>query len=139
MTPSPTIVDVGTPVREVAQKLGQQNIGGVIVCDSDRRPQGMVTDRDLAIQVVAKGRDPNEVTAGDLVGPSEMITIDADDSIELVVQTMKEHAVRRLPVIDGHEVIGIVSQADLASHADESLVGGLVEVISESTDNSAQG
>lgn len=139
MTPDPIIVDVSTPVREIAKILDEEEIGGVIVCNPEKRLQGMVTDRDLAVQVLAAGLDPEEATAGDLVGSREVVTIGADDSIELAMRTMKDHAVRRLPVIDGRQVVGIVSQADLARHAGDELVGELVEVISEARDNTARG
>lgn len=139
MTPDPIIVDVSTPVREIAKILDEEEIGSVIVCNPEKRLQGMVTDRDLAVQVLAAGLDPEEATAGDLVGSREVVTIGADDSIELAMRTMKDHAVRRLPVIDGRQVVGIVSQADLARHAGDELVGELVEVISEARDNTARG
>ena len=69
------------------------------------------------------------MTAGEL-GEGKPVTIGADDSIDEALQTMKEHQVRRLPVIDGHDLVGIVSQADLAESIDEEKVGDLVEAIS---------
>ncbi len=63
-------------------------------------------------------------------GEGKPVTIGADDSIELTIETMKEHAVRRLPVIDGHELIGIISQGDLAREVSEESAGDLVEAIS---------
>lgn len=68
-----------------------------------------------------------------------MITIGADDSIDDAIMTMKNHAVKRLPVIDGTEVVGIVSQADIARVADEKQVGALVEALASAPDNTAQG
>ena len=140
MTGSPIIVDVSTPVRDIARQLADNNIGSVIVCNSDKRMQGIVTDRDLAVGVIGAGRDPESTTAQDLLSGREVVTIGADDSVEEAMRTMKEHAVRRLPVIDGHDVIGIVSQADLATQAaTETQVGELVEKISAAPDNTAQG
>jgi CBS domain-containing protein len=89
----------------------------------------MLTDRDIAIKVVAEGKDPNSTNAGEL-GEGKPVTIGADDSIEEALGTMKDHKVRRLPVIDGHDLIGVVSQGDLATHIDEEQVGDLVEAIS---------
>jgi CBS domain-containing protein len=89
----------------------------------------MLTDRDIAVKVLAKDRDPGSTTAGEL-GEGKPVTIGADDSVEEALQTMAEHKVRRLPVIDGHELIGIVSQGDLATQVDEQQVGDLVEAIS---------
>ena len=139
MTASPVIVDISETATAIAQRLDADDIGAVIVCSQDRHLQGMVTDRDLAIQVIAGGRDPSTTTASELVSGREVVTIGADDSLEEAMKTMKKHAVRRLPVIDGTDVIGIVSQADLALHANETQVGELLEVISGAPDNSGRG
>ena len=139
MSGDPTIVSASDSVIDVAKILGSEDIGAVIVCNPERRLQGMVTDRDITVEVVAAGRDPSSTTAGDLVDGSEVITIGADDSVELAIKTMKDHAVRRLPVIDGDQVIGMVSQADIARSADEKLVGDLVEAISSAGDNTGRG
>jgi CBS domain-containing protein len=139
MTGSPVIVDISTPIRDIARQLADNDIGSVIVCTPDRQLQGMVTDRDLAVGVLAAGLDPESTTAQDLVSGREVVTIGADDSVDEAIRTMKEHAVRRLPVIDGQQVIGMVSQADLATHGDEKQVGRLVEMISAAPDNTGQG
>jgi CBS domain-containing protein len=79
--------------------------------------------------VVAEGRDPSEVTAGEL-GQGKPVTIGADDSVQEAIDVMKQHGVRRLPVIDGHELVGIVSQGDIAAEADDEETGRLLEAIS---------
>jgi CBS domain-containing protein len=89
----------------------------------------MLTDRDISVKVLAKDQDPASTKAGEL-GEGKPVTIGADDSVEEALRTMKEHKVRRLPVIDGHDLIGIVSQGDLATHIAEAHVGDLVEAIS---------
>lgn len=139
MTKDPVICDVDDSVVDIAKRMESENIGAVIVCNPEERLQGMVTDRDLAILVVGAGRDPSTCTAGELVDGLEVVTVGADDDLSVAVQTMKDHAVRRLPVIDGDRVVGIVSQADLALHADEMMVGDLVEVISGAPDNTGRG
>lgn len=139
MTKDPVICDVSDSAVDIARRMERENIGAVIVCNPDERLQGMVTDRDLAILVIGKERDPAGTTAGDLVDGREVVTIGADDDLTLAVRTMKESAVRRLPVIDGDRVVGIISQADLALHADETMVGELVEVISGAPDNTGRG
>jgi CBS domain-containing protein len=90
----------------------------------------MLTDRDIVVKVLAQGKDPNSTKAGEL-GEGKPVTIGADDSIEETLETMKSHDVRRLPVIDGHDLVGIVSQADVARNLDEEKVGDLVEAISQ--------
>lgn len=139
MTSNPRIMKVDDAVIDIAKALAEDQIGVVVVCNDDNRLQGMITDRDLAVEVVAKDRDPHATRASELVNGREVVTIGADDSIDEAIDTMQAHAVRRLPVIDGTELVGMVSQADIARTADEKLVGRLVEAISAAPDNSAQG
>jgi CBS domain-containing protein len=118
-------------VSDAAKKLAELDVGAMPICGEDGRLKGMLTDRDIVVKVLAQGKDPSSVTAGELgQGDGETVTIGADDSIDEALRTMKDHAVRRLPVIDGTELIGIVSQADLARSIDEGQVGDLVEAIS---------
>ena len=118
-------------VLDAAKRLAELDVGAMPICGTDNRLKGMLTDRDIVVKVLAKGKDPATVKAGELgQGDSQTVTIGADDSIDEALRTMKEHAVRRLPVIDGTECIGIVSQADLAKEIDEEKVGELVEAIS---------
>ena len=124
-------ISADATVLDAAKKLRDLDVGALPICGEDNRLKGMITDRDIVVKVIAKGKDPSSVTAGELgQGDSQTVTIGADDSIDEALRTMKEHAVRRLPVIDGTECIGIVSQADLAKGIDEKKVGDLVEAIS---------
>jgi CBS domain-containing protein len=90
----------------------------------------MVTDRDIVIKVVAAGKDPKATPLGDLADQEEVVSIGADDSVEEAAETMKRHQVRRLPVIDGEDVVGLVSQADLARALQPEQVGDLLATIS---------
>ncbi len=139
MTSNPRIMNVDDTAIDIAKALADDQIGAVVVCNGEHRLQGVITDRDLAVEVLAKGKDPSTCRAGDLLDGREVVTIGADDSIDEAITTMKEHAVRRLPVIDGSDVVGMGSQADIARTADEKLVGRLVEAISAAPDNTAQG
>jgi CBS domain-containing protein len=131
MTGGPECLQEDQTVLDAAKRLAELNVGAMPICGSDNRLKGMLTDRDLVVKVLAKGKDPSSVKAGELgQGDGKTVTIGADDSIDEALRTMKEHAVRRLPVIDGTECIGIVSQADLAKEIDEEKVGELVEAIS---------
>ena len=100
------------------------------ICGEDDRLKGMLTDRDIVIKVLADGKDPSSTTAGDLA-QGKPVTIGADDSVSEAIRTMADHQVRRLPVIDGHELIGVISQADIARSADDEDTGALVELISQ--------
>jgi CBS domain-containing protein len=138
MTANPRIMQMDDCAADIAKVLADEDIGAVIICDGERL-QGMVTDRDLAVGVLAKGKDPKSCSAGDLIDGREVVTIGADDDIDVAIDTMKSHAVRRLPVIDGDRVIGLVAQADIARAANDEQVGRLVETISGAPDNSGQG
>jgi len=116
-------------ISDAAEKLAELDVGAMPICGEDDRLKGMLTDRDIVIEVIAKGKDPGTVKAGELAG-EEVVTIGADDSVDEALATMKEHKVRRLPVIDGHDLVGVVSVSDLARNIDESKLGNLVEAIS---------
>src|SRR3954470_17870494 len=126
-----TCVGENDSVLDAAKRLAEKDVGSLPICGEDDRLKGMLTDRDIVVKVLAQDKDPASVKAGELgQGDGETVTIGADDSIDEALRTMKEHAVRRLPVIDGKELVGIVTQADLAKEIDEEQVGELVEAIS---------
>lgn len=115
-------------IAQVAKRLAQSGVGAMPICDGDRL-QGLITDRDIVTKVVAAGKDPNTVRARELE-TGKPVTIGADDSIEEALQTMAAHKVRRLPVVDGHSLVGMVSQADLAKALSPEEAGRLVAAIS---------
>ncbi len=129
MTPSVECIGENDTVLDAAKMLAKLNVGSMPICGEDNRLKGMLTDRDIVVKVLAEGRDPATTKAGEL-GQGKPVTIGADDSIQLAIQTMADHKVRRLPVIDGHDLVGIVSQADVAKNAEDDDIGRLVEVIS---------
>ncbi len=120
---------------DAAKKLKELGVGAMPICGEDDRLKGVVSDRDIVINVIAEGRDPSEVKVGEL-GDGKPVTIGADDSISDAIRTMSDKQVRRLPVIDGHELVGIVSQADIAKNVEEDEVGELVAALSSGSDNS---
>ena len=129
MTPDAQCVGENETVTEAARKLSELGVGSMPICGEDDRLKGMLTDRDIVVEVLAAGKDPDSTTAGEL-GDGKPVTIGADDSVEEALQTMKEHKIRRLPVIDGHDLVGIVSIADLATNIEDEQTGDLVEAIS---------
>lgn len=131
MTPSPTCIGENDSVLDAAKRLAELDVGSLPICGEDDRLKGMLTDRDIVVKVLAQGKDPASVQAGELgAGDGETVTIGADDSIDEALRTMIDHKVRRLPVIDGRDLVGIISQADIATNIDEERVGDLVEAIS---------
>jgi CBS domain-containing protein len=129
MTPGAVCIGENETLADAARKMRELNVGSLPICGEDNRLKGMVTDRDIVVRCIAEGGDPTTVRAGEL-GQGKPVTIGADDPIEEALQTMKEHQIRRLPVIDGHDLVGIVSQADVARNVDPSRVGEVVEAIS---------
>jgi CBS domain-containing protein len=103
-------------VLQAAKKMAQLGVGALPICGNDDRLKGMITDRDIVVKILAAGKDADSTKAGDL-GEGKPVTIGADDSIEELVRTMAQQEVKRLPVIDGHTLVGMVSEADLAEHA----------------------
>jgi len=130
MTPKAEVASRDSTIEEAAAKMMQLDVGALPVCDGDGHLEGMITDRDITLKVVAAGRDPRSTKVGDISKSEEVVTIGADDSLEEVLRTMKEHAVRRLPVIDGQRLVGMVSQGDIARNMPKEATGDLVEAIS---------
>jgi CBS domain-containing protein len=115
---------------EAARKMRDLKVGALPICGEDQRLKGMLTDRDIVVKCIAGARDPNAVRAGDLA-QGKPVTIGADDSAEETRKTMAKYQVRRLPVIDGHKLVGIVAQADVARALPNDVVGQVLEEVSE--------
>jgi CBS domain-containing protein len=116
-------------ILDAAKALADRDVGAMPICGEDERLKGMLTDRDIVVKVLAQGKDPGSTKVSE-IAEGKPVTIGADDSIEDALRTMSEHKVRRLPVIDGHELVGIISQADIARNLDDEKTGDLVEAIS---------
>ncbi|HET9347884.1 MAG TPA: CBS domain-containing protein [Arthrobacter sp.] len=129
MTGGPECVGERETLLDAARKLKELDVGSLPICGEDNRLKGILTDRDIVIRCLAEGGDPRTATAGEL-GQGKPVTIGADDSIEEAIRTMQQHQIRRLPVIDGHNLVGMLSQADIARNYPEDRVGELVEFIS---------
>jgi CBS domain-containing protein len=110
--------------------MAELDVGALPICGEDNRLKGMLTDRDIVVRALAQGRNPDDVTAGELA-EGKPITIGADDDVSDVLLTMSSHQVRRLPVIDGHDLVGMVAVADVARALSDRPVGDLVDAISK--------
>ncbi|MBK1787671.1 CBS domain-containing protein [Prauserella cavernicola] len=131
MNPNPTVVATDATAADAARIMAGEGVGALPICGKDSKIKGVVTDRDLVTKVVAKGRDAGTFPAGDL-NQSEAVTVGADDPAEEVLATMSRHAVRRVPVIDGDRLVGMIALADVARTLPEHRVGELVETLAES-------
>src|SRR3954452_12861894 len=129
MTGGAECVGENDTITDAAKRLADLNVGAMPICGEDNRLKGMLTDRDIVVKVIAEGRDVGSTRAGELA-QGKPVTIGADDSVEEALETMIQYKVRRLPVIDGHDLIGIVSQGDLAQHVADDKAGRLVAAIS---------
>jgi CBS domain-containing protein len=128
MTPDPTTVPPETTVSEAAERMARKDVGPLPIVENDRLV-GIVTDRDLVVRVLAEGRDPSSTTVRE-VASEELVTASVDDDLVTTLELLAKHQVRRLPVIDGDRLVGIVAQADVAREVSSPWVGDVVEDIS---------
>jgi CBS domain-containing protein len=112
MTTNPRTVNVDDTVLQAAQLMRDNDIGDVIVVN-DGQVTGIVTDRDIAVRAVAEGRDPEPTTVGD-IATTGVQAIEPDASVDDALRMMREHDIRRLPVVKNGRPVGIVSLGDLA-------------------------
>jgi CBS domain-containing protein len=130
MTSNPRGVETSTPVADAARIMKAEDVGSVPIVEGNRLV-GMLTDRDVAIRVVAEGKDPQSTTAGQIAS-RDLVTIDPQQDLDEALQLMARHQVRRLPVVeeDGR-LVGIVAQADVAQVGDDARTGEVVQQISQ--------
>ena len=118
MTKDPMKLSAGAPLVEAARAMRDGDVGAVLVMRSGDELCGVVTDRDIAMRAVAEGRHPNQTRLDDVCS-HVVTTVKLDDSIDTAVRLMREHAVRRLPVVDeAGRPVGVVSLGDLAVEGD---------------------
>lgn len=127
-TPAETLKPTATLV-EAAQRLRDLNVGSLPILDGDHLG-GVVTDRDIVVRGVAEGLDPSSTTVAE-VATGAVVTVDVDDDAEAVARLMGERQVRRVPVLDGGRLVGIIAQADVARDLDARTTGDVVEDISQ--------
>ncbi|GAA0932242.1 hypoxic response protein Hrp1 [Nonomuraea longicatena] len=114
MHPGAECIPAHETLDRAAQMMRDHNVGALPICGPDDRLTGIITDRDIVTRCIAEGRDPSKVTAGELaIG---LVWVAADATVEEALGRMEENQIRRLPVIDNHRIIGMISEADLAKH-----------------------
>lgn len=128
MHAGPQCVTEHETLTAAAQHMRNLGVGALPICGDDERLHGMLTDRDIVIKCIAAGHDPNTVTAGELA-QGNIYRVDADASIEVMLTTMEEHRVRRLPVVDAHRLVGIVSEADIARNLPDHAVAQFIKAV----------
>lgn len=131
MTDRPRCVTPETPVSEAAQLMASDDIGSLPILDGERLA-GVVTDRDIVIRAIAKGKDPRGMPVRE-VASRELVKVHAEQDLSDALKLMASEQVRRLPVVDDDgRLVGILAQADVAVEAKEKAVGEMVEEISKS-------
>jgi CBS domain-containing protein len=130
MTAQVEVIRPDAPIREAAQKMKNRDIGPLPVCDGERLV-GMVTDRDIVVNAVAEGRDPETTKIADVMTPEVTYCFDDQDTEE-AMRLMERHQIRRLPVLSREKrLVGIVSLGDLATKEDESRTGETLREVSQ--------
>jgi CBS domain-containing protein len=127
-TPAETLAPTAT-LTEAAQQLRDLNVGSLPILDGDHL-LGVVTDRDIVVRGIAEGLDPSSATVAE-VATGAVVTVDVDDDAEKVARIMGERQVRRVPVLDGGRLVGVIAQADVARDLDARTTGDVVEDISQ--------
>ena len=130
MTSEPCTIDAGKSVAYAAKMMRDEDVGLAPIVEHDKLI-GLLTDRDIAIRVVAEGRSPDQVTVRE-VASKQVVTIDPQQDLDEALRIMAKHQVRRLPVVeeDGR-LVGVVAQADIAREGDDTQTGELVQEISQ--------
>lgn len=131
MTGDPVTVEPLTSVTAVARIMRDRDLGAVLVTEGDRL-RGLVTDRDLVVRSVAEGGDPEQTTVAGACS-DDVVTVRSDEELDRAVRLMREHAVRRVPVVDDGHPVGIVSLGDLAMERDPRSALGDISVARPNT------
>jgi CBS domain-containing protein len=130
MTARPRVAAPDTPLSQVAELMETEDVGAIPVLDGDQLA-GMITDRDIVVRAIAKGKDPRGMAAKE-VSSGEVVTVGPDHDLSDALQLMAQHQVRRLPVVDEeNRLVGVVSQADIALESHDKSVGEMVAEISK--------
>jgi signal-transduction protein with cAMP-binding, CBS, and nucleotidyltransferase domain len=117
MTPSPVTLQADRPIHEAATLMKENGIGDVIVLDNGEMC-GIVTDRDIAIRVIADGRDPKQTKVSEICS-HDVASVQPDDDVDAAIRLVRERAIRRVPVVEGGQPVGIVAIGDLAIEKDQ--------------------
>lgn len=116
MSPQPRILSPEATILEAAEVMRREDIGDVIVAQPDRL-QGILTDRDIVVRVLAEGRDPSQTRVGEVCS-RDLVTIAPEESVGKAVRLMRDKAVRRLPVVEGDGIVGMLTLGDIAVERD---------------------
>ncbi len=129
MTASPTTVEAHETAVDAARLMAAQDVGSLPVVEGEDLV-GVVTDRDLVLNVLAKDLDPHKVTVGSICSENPVV-VGPEDSLDVALQRMASEQIRRLPVVEDQRLVGILAQADVSRTVEAAATGRMVEEISE--------
>jgi CBS domain-containing protein len=128
MHPGAECIGESDNLAQAARRMRDLHVGAMPICGDDDRLHGIITDRDIVVRCVAEGKDPATVTARELAqGTPIWVDVDADQ--REVLRLLEEHKIRRLPVIEGHRLVGMISEADVATHLSEDEIAQFARTI----------
>lgn len=125
-----TVIREEETVRQAAERLANDDIGVLPITDEKKQLKGILTDRDIVVHVIARGKDVNSTRAKELE-QGEIVTLRPDDSIKHAADLMAQYKVRRLPVVEDGRIVGMVSQADLVKSVSPEEAGRILTAISQ--------
>ncbi|KOU44012.1 CBS domain-containing protein [Streptomyces sp. WM6373] len=128
MHPGAQWIPAHETLDRAAELMARLNVGALPISDTEERLCGIITDRDIVVNCVAKGLDPSKVTCGDMAQGTPR-WIDADADVTAVLDEMESHQIKRLPVIKDKKLVGMISEADLAQHLSDDQMAGFVEKV----------
>jgi CBS domain-containing protein len=128
MHPGAECIGENESLATAAQKMRDLGVGSLPICGADDRLHGILTDRDIVVRCIAEGRDPATTQAGELA-QGTLFWVDATASIDEALRQMEDHQVKRLPVIENHRLVGLISEADLARNLSEHRLAEFVEKV----------
>jgi len=128
-------IEEGETLAAAAQKMRDLHVGALPICGNDNRLHGIITDRDIVVRCIAEGQDPRTMTAGEMA-QGHPIWVDADAEADEVLSVMIESSIRRVPVMEDHQLVGMISEADLATQLDQGKVKQFASAIYSAPPNS---
>jgi CBS domain-containing protein len=137
MTTDITVAERDTTVEEIATFMRDENVGAIPIVDEDNSLEGIVTDRDIVVRCIANGRDPAECTAEDIMS-DDCQSVGPETDVEEAARMMAERQIRRLPIVEDGELVGMVSIGDVAvKQGDDDLSGEALQEISQGVKDEA--
>ncbi|GAA3747281.1 CBS domain-containing protein [Spinactinospora alkalitolerans] len=112
-------------VMAAAHKMRDLGVGSLPICGEDDRLHGIITDRDIVVKCLAEDMDPNECRAGEMAEGTPFCA-GADDDVDQILTRMMRHKIKRMPVIDNHRLVGMISESDLAPNLSEEQIARLI-------------